>query len=140
MLSRIEKLCQAKNVKLTENRKIIARVISNSNNHPNIEEVYNKATKINPKIGIATVYRTVKMFEEESVILKHDFGEGKARYEEINEDDHHDHLINVNNGEVVEFFDENLEKLKTKIAKDLGYNLIDHRLELYAVPIDKKND
>lgn len=137
MPSRIEKLCEEKNIKLTENRRIIAKVISNSNNHPDIEEVYNKASKINPKIGIATVYRAVKMFEEENVILKHDFGEGKARYEEINEEDHHDHLIDVNSGKVVEFFDEELEKLKDKIAHDLGYKLIDHRLELYAVPLKK---
>lgn len=137
MPSRIEKLCEEKNIKLTENRRIIAKVISNSNNHPDIEEVYNKGSKINPKIGIATVYRAVKMFEEENVILKHDFGEGKARYEEINEEDHHDHLIDVNSGKVVEFFDEELEKLKDKIAHDLGYKLIDHRLELYAVPLKK---
>lgn len=137
MVSRIEKLCQEKNIKLTENRRIVARVISGSNNHPNIEEVYAQATKINSKIGIATVYRAVKMFEEEGVILKHDFGEGKARYEEINEDDHHDHLIDVNSGKVVEFFDESLEQLKDKIAHDLGYKLVDHRLELYAVPLKK---
>lgn len=137
MSSRIEKLCEEKNLKLTENRRIIARVISNSKNHPDIEEVYKEASKINPKVGIATVYRTVRMFEEEGVILKHDFGEGKARYEEINEDDHHDHLIDVNSGKVVEFYDEELEKLKDKIAEDLGYKLVDHRLELYAVPLKK---
>lgn len=137
MISRIEKLCQEKNLKLTENRRIIARVISSSDNHPDIEEVHKKASKLNPKIGIATVYRCLKMFEEEGVIVKHDFGEGKARYEEIQEDSHHDHLIDVNSGKVVEFFDEALEKLKEKIAKDLGYKLIDHRLELYAVPLKK---
>jgi len=136
MPSTIEKFCEEKNIKLTENRRIIARVISASRNHPDIEEVYKEASKINPKIGIATVYRAVKMFEEEGVILKHDFGEGKARYEEINED-HHDHLIDINSGKVVEFYDEKLEKLKDKIAKDLGYKLVDHRLELYAVPIKK---
>lgn len=137
MTSRIEKLCEDKNIKLTENRRIIAKVISNSNNHPDIEEVYKEASKVNPKIGIATVYRAVKMFEEEGVILKHDFGKGKARYEEINEADHHDHLIDINSGKVVEFFDESLEKLKDKIARDLGYKLVDHRLELYAVPLKK---
>lgn len=137
MISRIEKLCESKNIKLTENRRIIAQVISNSDDHPDIEEVYQNAAKINPKIGIATVYRCVKMFEEEGVVLKHDFGEGKARYEEINEDDHHDHLIDVNSGKVVEFFDEELEKLKDKIAHDLGYKLVDHRLELYAIPLKK---
>lgn len=137
MISRIEKLCEEKNIKLTENRRIIARVISNSIDHPDIEEVYKKASQINSKIGIATVYRTVKMFEEGGVIVKHDFGEGRARYEEINEEYHHDHLIDVNSGKVVEFFDEELEKLKEKIAKDLGYKLVDHRLELYAVPVNK---
>ena len=138
MLSRIEKHCQEKNIKLTENRKIIARVISNSKNHPDIEEVYHESCRVNPKIGIATVYRAVKMFEEEGIIQKHDFGEGKARYEEVNEDDHHDHLIDISTGKVVEFFDENLENLKDKIAQDLGYKLVDHRLELYAVPIKSK--
>jgi Fur family ferric uptake transcriptional regulator len=138
MLSRIEKHCQEKNIKLTENRKIIARVISNSKNHPDIEEVYHESCRVNPKIGIATVYRAVKMFEEEGIIQKHDFGEGKARYEEVNEDDHHDHLIDISTGKVVEFFDKNLENLKDKIAQDLGYKLVDHRLELYAVPIKSK--
>lgn len=137
MPSKIEELCQEKNIKLTENRRIIARVISKSKNHPDIEEVYKAAAKINPKIGIATVYRAVKMFEEEGVIVKHDFGEGKARYEEINDDDHHDHLIDVTNGKVVEFFNEELENLKEKITRDLGYELVDHRLELYAKPLKK---
>ena len=123
MISRIEKLCKEKNINLTENRRIIARVISSSKNHPDIEEVYAKSAKINPKIGIATVYRCVKMFEEEGVILKHDFGKGKARYEETNEDDHHDHLIDINSGKVVEFFDENLEKLKDRIASLISSTL-----------------
>jgi Fur family transcriptional regulator, ferric uptake regulator len=138
MTSRIEKYYQEKNIKLTENRKIIAKVIANSKNHPDIEEVYNEACKINPKIGIATVYRAVKMFEEDNIIQKHDFGEGKARYEEVNEDDHHDHLIDVSTGRVVEFFDKDLENLKDKIAQDLGYKLVDHRLELYAIPLNGK--
>ena len=134
MISKIEKLCESKRIKLTENRRIIARAISASHNHPDIEEVHKEAAKVNPKIGIATVYRCLKMLEEEGIIVKHDFGRGKSRYEEIN-DDHHDHLIDINSGKVVEFFDENLEKLKEKIAQDLGYKLIDHRLELYAVPL-----
>ena len=138
MVSRIEKLCAEKNIKLTENRKIIARVISESQDHPDVEEVFKLASKINPNIGIATVYRAVRMFEEEGVIAKHDFGEGRARYEEINED-HHDHLIDINSGKVVEFFNEEIEKMKEKIAADLGYKLVGHRLELYAVPVKNKN-
>ena len=135
MSSGIEKLCEEKNIKLTENRRIIARVISSAKNHPDIEEVYKEASRINPKIGIATVYRAVKMFEEEGVILKHDFGQGRARYEEIHEDDHHDHLIDIKTGEVIEFSNEELEKLKDKIAHDLGYKLVGHRLELYATSL-----
>ena len=138
MLSQVEKICAEKNIKLTENRKIVARIISQSQDHPNVEELYRKATKIKPNIGIATVYRAVKMFEDEGVITKHDFGKGKnkSRYEELT-DEHHDHLIDINSGKVVEFFNEEIEKLKEKIAHDLGYKLVDHRLELYAVPIPK---
>ena len=139
MTSQIEKLCAEKNIKLTENRKIIAEIISNSKDHPDVEEVFRRASKIKSNIGIATVYRAVRMFEEEGVITKHDFGEGKARYEELNEDSHHDHLIDINSGKVVEFFNEEIENLKEKIAKDLGYKLIDHRLELYAIPLNKED-
>lgn len=143
MLSLIEKLCADKNIKLTENRRIVARIISESEDHPDVEELYHRASKIKPNIGIATVYRAVKMFEEESVIAKHDFSRDvggskhKARYEELSED-HHDHLIDINSGKVVEFFNEEIEKLKEKIAKDLGYQLVDHKLELYAVPLKSK--
>ncbi len=136
MVSKIEKLCEEKNIKLTENRRIVARIISESSDHPDVEEVFRLASKMKPNIGIATVYRAVRMFEEEGVIAKHDFGEGRARYEEIN-DDHHDHLIDISTGKVVEFFNEEIEKLKEKIAVDLGYKLVGHKLELYAVP-DKK--
>jgi Fur family transcriptional regulator, ferric uptake regulator len=118
MISKIEKLCAEKNIKLTENRRIVARVISESHDHPDVEEVFRLVSKIKPSIGIATVYRAVRMFEEEGVIAKHDFGEGRARYEEINEDEHHDHLIDINSGKVVEFFNEEIEKLKEKIAID----------------------
>ncbi|MCE3255860.1 MAG: Fur family transcriptional regulator [Rickettsiaceae bacterium] len=136
MLSQVEKLCLDKKIKLTANRRIVARVISESHDHPDVEELYKRASKIKSDIGIATVYRAVKMFEEEGVITRHDFGKGryKARYEELN-DHHHDHLIDVNSGKVIEFFNEEIEKLKEKIAKDLGYKLVDHKLELYAVPI-----
>ncbi|MFT7087281.1 MAG: Fur family ferric uptake transcriptional regulator [Rickettsiales bacterium] len=138
--SLLEKLCDKKNIKLTENRRIVARIISESKDHPDVEELYTRASKIKPNIGIATVYRAVKMFEEEAVIAKHDFNHdaggsrNKARYEELSEE-HHDHLIDINSGKVVEFFNEEIEKLKEKIAQDLGYRLVDHKLELYAVPI-----
>lgn len=136
MVSSIEKLCDEKNIKLTENRRIVARVIAESDDHPDVDEVYRRASKINPNIGIATVYRAVKMFEEEGVILKHDFGsKGKARYEKIENDDHHDHLIDITTDEVIEFFDEELEKLKDKVARKMGYELVGHRLELYCKPI-----
>lgn len=139
MKSTIEKLCEERGVKLTENRKIIAKVISSSDDHPDVDEVYKRSSKINPKIGIATVYRAVKMFEEIGVISKHDFGgKGKARYEKLEgEDDHHDHLVNLANDEVIEFFNEELEKLKNKIANDMGYELVGHKLELYCRPLKK---
>jgi len=138
MSSSIEKLCAEKNIKLTENRKIIARVISDSSDHPDVDEVYNRAIKVNPDIGIATVYRAVRMFEECGVIAKHDFGgKGKARYEVLEDDQHHDHLVNVESGEVLEFFNEELEELKTKVAKKMGFELVDHKLELYGKPIKK---
>jgi Fur family ferric uptake transcriptional regulator len=138
MMSHIEKLCNEKGIKLTDNRKIVAKIIAESHDHPDVEELYNRVAKIKPGIGIATVYRAVKMFEEEGVIAKHDFGKGKhkARYEELS-DEHHDHLIDINSGKVIEFFNEEIEKLKDKIARDLGYQLVDHKLELYAVPLKK---
>jgi Fur family ferric uptake transcriptional regulator len=137
-LSPIEKLCEEKNIRLTENRKIVARVISESDDHPDVEEVYRRASKINPKIGIATVYRAVKMFDEIGVIAKHDFGsKGRARYEKLEGEDHHDHLVNILNDEVIEFYNEELENLKIKIAADMGYELVGHKLELYCKPIKK---
>ena len=138
MLSPIERLCEEKKIKLTENRKIIARVISDSTDHPDVDDVYSRSSKINPKIGIATVYRAVRMFEECGVIAKHDFGgKGKARYEVLEEHDHHDHLVNVESGEVHEFFSEELEKLKEKVALEMGFELVDHKLELYGRPVKK---
>lgn len=139
MPSLIEKLCEEKNIKLTENRRVIARVISESSDHPDVDEVFRRASKINPKIGIATVYRAVKMFEEIGVIAKHDFGsKGRARYEKLEgEEDHHDHLIDITTDEVFEFFSEELEKLKEKIARDKGYELVGHKLELYCRPLKK---
>lgn len=138
MPSPIEKLCAEKNIKLTENRRLVARVIAESSDHPDVEEVYMRASKINPKIGIATVYRAVNMFEELGVIAKHDFGsKGRARYEKLEAEDHHDHLIDITNDEVHEFFSEELEKLKEKVARDHGFELVGHKLELYCRPLKK---
>ena len=138
MLSHIEKLCEKKGLKLTENRRIIAQIISDSKDHPDVEEVLRRATKINPRIGIATVYRTLKILEESEIISKHEFGTNKAHYESAEEGDHHDHLIDVSTGKIHEFFNIDLEKLKEKIAHNMGYELVGHRLELYCKPLKKK--
>lgn len=137
MSSSIERLCAERRIKLTENRRIIARVIEESNDHPDVEEVYDRASKINSNIGIATVYRAVKMFEECGLIAKHDFGGGRARYEKLEGDEHHDHLIDITTHEVIEFFDESLEKMKEKLAFEKGYELVGHKLELYCRPLKK---
>ena len=137
----IEKRCLEKGVKLTEQRKVIARVISESkqtygeSDHPDVDELYTRVSKIDPKISIATVYRTVKLFEESGILAKHEFKGGKARYEELNEG-HHDHLIDVKTGEIIEFIDEEIENLQKKVAEKYGYKLVDHKLELYGI---KKN-
>jgi len=128
----IEKKCIDKGVKLTDQRKIIAKVMSESNDHPNVDELYNRVSKIDSKISIATVYRTVKLFEESGILAKHDFKGGKARYEELNEG-HHDHLIDVKTGEIIEFVDNEIEELQKKVAEKYGYELVDHKLELYGV-------
>ena len=128
----IEEKCQSKGVKLTEQRKIIAKVMSESTDHPDVDELYNRANKIDSKISIATVYRTVKLFEESGILAKHEFKGSKARYEELNEG-HHDHLIDVKTGEIIEFVDEEIEKLQKKVAEKYGYKLVDHKLELYGV-------
>ena len=132
MKDSIEKKCIKIGVKLTEQRKIIAKVMSESNDHPNVDELYKRVSKIDTKISIATVYRTVKLFEEAGIITKHDFKGGKARYEEVSEG-HHDHLIDVNTGEIIEFVDEDIENLQRKVAEKYGYNLVDHKLELYGI-------
>ena len=140
-MSEIEQQCLEKGVKLTDQRRIIARVLSESkktygeSDHPDVDELYNRVSKIDPKISIATVYRTVKLFEEAGILTKHDFKGGKARYEAIVES-HHDHLIDVKTGEIIEFVDEEIEKLQKKVAEKYGYELVDHKLELYGV---KKN-
>ena len=132
MAETIEQKCLVKGVKLTDQRKIIARVMSQSNDHPNVDELYNRVSKIDSKISIATVYRTVKLFEESGILAKHEFKGDKARYEELSES-HHDHLIDVKSGEIIEFVDEEIEKLQKKVADKYGYELVDHKLELYGV-------
>ena len=132
MSETIEEKCLAKGVKLTDQRRIIAKIMSESTDHPDVDELYERASKIDAKISIATVYRTVKLFEEAGILAKHDFKGGKARYEEISES-HHDHLIDVKTGEIIEFVDDEIEKLQKKVAAKYGYDLVDHKLELYGI-------
>ena len=134
-MDRIEKLCAERGMRMTEQRRVIARVLSSAEDHPDVEELYRRASAIDPHISIATVYRTVRLFEEAGVVEKHDFGDGRARYEEAG-DDPHDHLIDTRSGEVIEFFDAEIERLKTEIAERLGFELIGHKLELYGKPIE----
>jgi len=136
MAETIQEKCILKGVKLTDQRKIIAKIMSESQDHPDVNELYIRVSKIDSKISIATVYRTVKLFEEAGIITKHDFKGGKARYEEISEG-HHDHLIDLKTGEIIEFVDDEIEKLQKKVAEKYGYDLVDHKLELYG--IKKKN-
>jgi Fur family ferric uptake transcriptional regulator len=133
MISRLEQLCLDKGLKMTEQRRIIARVLSDSVDHPDVEQVYRRATEIDPHISIATVYRTVRLFEEANILARHDFGDGRARYEEM-PSPHHDHLIDLQTGRVIEFRNDEIEKLQHLVAEQLGYDLVGHRLELYAVP------
>ena len=128
----IEQKCIDKGVKLTDQRKIVAKVMSESHDHPDVDELYNRVSKIDSKISIATVYRTVKLFEESGILTKHEFKGRKARYEELNEG-HHDHLIDIKSGEIIEFVDDEIEKLQKKVAEKYGYELVDHKLELYGV-------
>jgi len=128
----IEKKCIAKGVKLTDQRKVIAKVMSESDDHPDVDELYKRVSKIDSKISIATIYRTVKLFEEAGILAKHDFKGRKARYEELSEG-HHDHLIDIKTGEIIEFVDDEIEKLQKKVADRHGYALVDHKLELYGI-------
>ena len=137
--SRIEKLCAENGVKFTHQRKIIADVISNSNDHPDANEVYLRANKVDSRISLATVYRTIKLFEEHNVLNRIELGGKRARYEELNEEEHHDHLIDIDSGEIIEFVNEEIENLQMKVAKKLGYELVDHRMELFGRKILKKN-
>lgn len=134
----VEALCAEKGLRITEQRRIIARVLSESEDHPDVEALHARASAIDSGISIATVYRTVRLFEEAGILERHDFGDGRARYEAAAEE-HHDHLINVETGEVIEFVDEELEALQRRIAERLGFRLVDHRMELYGVKTGRKD-
>lgn len=134
----IEKICIDKGLRMTGPRRVIARVLSEAEDHPDVQQVHERANKIDPAISIATVYRTVRLFEEAGIISRLDFGEGRARYEET-PDEHHDHLIDVESGKVFEFRDEDIEELQRLIARKLGYKLVDHRLELYGIPLNEED-
>ena len=134
--SRIERVCLEKGMKMTDQRRVIARVLSDSTDHPDVEDVYRRAAEIDPKISIATVYRTLRLFDIANIIDRHDFGDGRARYEVAAEGSHHHHLIDMKTGDVLEFENEELESIKRQIARELGYQLVGERLELYGVPIE----
>jgi Fur family ferric uptake transcriptional regulator len=135
-MNKIEEKCIGKGVRLTDQRKVIAEAMSTSTDHPDVDELHKRVNKVDKKISIATVYRTVKLFEESGIVEKHDFKGGKARYEESPEE-HHDHLIDINSGEIIEFVDKEIENLQNKVAEKLGYKLVDHKLELYGSKIKK---
>lgn len=133
---RIENLCVEKGMRMTDQRRVIARVLSVAHDHPDVEEVYRRAAAVDSKISIATVYRTVRLFEEANILERHDFRDGRSRYEQVPEE-HHDHLIDLQTGAVIEFHNEEIERLQQIIARELGFELVDHRLELYGVPLDR---
>ncbi len=135
MTSRIEAICIEKGLRMTQPRRVIAQVLSDSDDHPDAEELHRRANSLDRSISLATVYRTVKLFEDYEIIERHDFRDGRARFEEV-PDEHHDHLIDVKSGNVIEFHNPEIERLQEEIARNLGYRLVDHRLELYAVPLD----
>ncbi len=135
-MDRIEKLCIEKGMRMTDQRRVVARVLSQAHDHPDVEELYRRSQKVDPHISIATVYRTVRLFEEAGIIERHDFRDGRSRYEEA-PDVHHDHLIDMKTGQVIEFADAEIEALQAAIARRLGYKLVDHRLELYGVPTEE---
>ena len=136
MTNLIEDKCKRKGVRLTDQRKLIAKIMSESGDHPDVDELHNRVSKFDSKISIATVYRTVKLFEEAGILSKHDFKGTKARYEQVTRE-HHDHLIDINTGDIIEFVDQDIEKLQKNVAEKLGYKLVDHRLELYGTKIKK---
>lgn len=137
MSSRLEQLCEQLGMRMTDQRRVIARVLSAADDHPDVEELHHRAAAIDPRISIATVYRTVRMFEENGILSRLDLGDGRARYEEMPES-HHDHLIDMRSGKIIEFNDPEIEALQEKIAAKLGYKLVDHRLELFGVPLDDR--
>ena len=139
-VSRIEKACLDKGMKMTDQRRVIARVLSAATDHPDVEEVYDRASSVDSRISIATVYRTLRLFDIANIIDRHDFGDGRSRYEVADEVGHHHHLIDMKNGRVLEFENEELENMKKMIARELGYDLVGDRLELYGVPIGTKNE
>lgn len=139
MASRIERICLEKGLKMTEQRRVIARVLSESDDHPDVELVYQRASAIDPRISIATVYRTVRLFEEANILERLDFGDGRARYEDAQKE-HHDHLIDLKSGKIIEFRNEEIEKLQRAVAKRLGYDLVGHRLELYGVAVRARKE
>lgn len=139
MPSRLEQICRDRGLKMTGQRRVIARVLSESEDHPDVEQLYRRAAAIDPRISIATVYRTVRLFEEANILERHDFGDGRSRYEEVS-DAHHDHLIDMQSGKVIEFENGSIEALQVEIAAKLGYRLVGHRLELYGVPLPKQKN
>lgn len=138
MTSRLEQLCLDRGMRMTGQRRVIARVLSDATDHPDVEELHRRSVEVDSKISIATVYRTVRLFEEAGILNRHDFRAGRSRYEEVR-DEHHDHLLDLKSGKVIEFRDPRIEALQEEIAREHGYRLVDHRLELYGVPLDDKN-
>jgi len=135
----LEELCAEKGMRMTDQRRVIARILQDSDDHPDVEELYRRSSKVDPRISISTVYRTVKLFEDEGIIERHDFRDGRSRYETVPEE-HHDHMIDLNNGNVIEFQSAEIEALQERIARELGFRLVGHRLELYGIPLDKNDD
>jgi Fur family ferric uptake transcriptional regulator len=132
----LEELCAEKGMRMTDQRRVIARILQESDDHPDVEELYRRSSKVDPRISISTVYRTVKLFEDEGIIERHDFRDGRSRYETVPEE-HHDHMIDLNGGTVIEFQSAEIEALQERIARELGFRLVGHRLELYGIPLDK---
>ncbi|AXV14271.1 transcriptional repressor [Neorhizobium sp. SOG26] len=132
----LEELCAEKGMRMTDQRRVIARILQDSDDHPDVEELYRRSSRVDPRISISTVYRTVKLFEDEGIIEKHDFRDGRSRYETVPEE-HHDHMIDVSSGNVVEFRSAEIEALQERIAREHGFRLVGHRLELYGIPLDK---
>ncbi len=137
-LSSLELLCAEKNMRMTDQRRVIARVLSEATDHPSVEDVYSRAHEVDDRISLSTVYRTVRLFVDAGIVESHDFGDGKARLETVAEE-HHDHLIDLKSGRVIEFSNEEIEKLQERVARELGFKLVDHRLELYGVPLDEND-